>query len=237
MAAGSLTALIDGTAPAEAGTVRVAGRLLVEPHAVHLFGGTLREALVVDDGVDDARLDDALGAVALNDLAVVLNVAASTAAVAAPLLLGRVVDAVTAGGPGARGAVLGLTAWLVAAALVEPGMRLDLLLGMLGPLFAVTGSSVLVERTYRLRPQAALQRRGRLACGGKGAQMGARPPAFARRNPHRRAQHGRHLRNRVYPQRQRGVFARIDRLVHGARALVAGCSAGRAGRRQRVPQA
>ena len=69
MAAGSLTALIDGTAPAEAGTVRVAGRLLVEPHAVHLFGGTLREALVVDDGVADARLDDALGAVALNDLA------------------------------------------------------------------------------------------------------------------------------------------------------------------------
>lgn len=69
VAAGSLTALIDGTAPAEAGTVRIAGRLLVEPHAVHLFGGTLREALVVDDGVDDARLDDALGAVALNDLA------------------------------------------------------------------------------------------------------------------------------------------------------------------------
>ena len=32
---------------------------------------------------------------------------------------GRVVDAVTAGGPGARGAVLGLTAWLVAAALAE----------------------------------------------------------------------------------------------------------------------
>lgn len=56
MAAGSLTALIDGTAPAEAGTVRVAGRLLVEPHAVHLFGGTLREALVVDDGVADAPI-------------------------------------------------------------------------------------------------------------------------------------------------------------------------------------
>jgi len=54
---------------------------------------------------------------ALLALTVVLNVAASTAAVAAPLLLGRVVDAVTAGGPGARGAVLGLTAWLVAAAL------------------------------------------------------------------------------------------------------------------------
>lgn len=69
VAAGSLTALIDGTLPAEAGAVRVAGRLLVEPHAVHLFGGTLREALLVEDGIDDASLDDALGAVALNDLA------------------------------------------------------------------------------------------------------------------------------------------------------------------------
>lgn len=50
-------------------------------------------------------------------LTVVLNVAASTAGVLAPLLLGRVVDAVTVGGPDARAAVLGLTGGLVAAAL------------------------------------------------------------------------------------------------------------------------
>ncbi|HMR47653.1 MAG TPA: ABC transporter ATP-binding protein [Arachnia sp.] len=50
-------------------------------------------------------------------LALLFNVAASTAAVVAPLLLGRVVDAVTAGGPAARAAVLGLTAGLVGAAL------------------------------------------------------------------------------------------------------------------------
>ena len=69
VAAGSLTALIDGAARPSSGTVRVAGRLLVEPHAVHLFGATLREALLVGDRADDAHLDDALGAVALNDLA------------------------------------------------------------------------------------------------------------------------------------------------------------------------
>ena len=51
-------------------------------------------------------------------------------------------------------AAASIVSWLVAAALVDPGIRLDLLLGMLGPLFAVTGSSVLVERTYRVRPQA-----------------------------------------------------------------------------------
>ena len=68
-AAGSLTALIDGTGAAEAGSVRVSGRLLVEPHAVHLFGATLREALLVGDGADDEVLNEALSAVALNDLA------------------------------------------------------------------------------------------------------------------------------------------------------------------------
>ncbi|MBK7819911.1 MAG: ABC transporter ATP-binding protein [Tessaracoccus sp.] len=50
-------------------------------------------------------------------LTLLLNVAASTAAVAAPLLLGRIIDAVTTGGPTARGTVLALTAGLVGAAL------------------------------------------------------------------------------------------------------------------------
>ncbi len=69
VAAGSLTALIDGAAHPAFGTVRVAGRLLVEPHAVHLFGATLREALVIGDRLDDEALEEALSAVALNDLA------------------------------------------------------------------------------------------------------------------------------------------------------------------------
>ena len=43
---------------------------------------------------------------------------------------------------------------LVAGALVEPPARLDVLLGMLGPLLMAAGSWVLIERTYRDRPQA-----------------------------------------------------------------------------------
>lgn len=50
-------------------------------------------------------------------LTLLFNVAASTAAVAAPLLLGRIVDAVSTGGSTARGTVFALTAGLVAAAL------------------------------------------------------------------------------------------------------------------------
>jgi hypothetical protein len=38
---------------------------------------------------------------------------------------------------------------LVAGALVEPGTRLAVLLGMLGPLLATTSSWVVIERTYR----------------------------------------------------------------------------------------
>src|SRR6185369_12462451 len=38
---------------------------------------------------------------------------------------------------------------LVAGALVDPGTRLAVLLGMLGPLLAATSSWVLIERTYR----------------------------------------------------------------------------------------
>ena len=44
--------------------------------------------------------------------------------------------------------------WLVAAAFVEPRLRLDVLVGMLGPLVAVVGSWMLAERTYRQRPEA-----------------------------------------------------------------------------------
>ena len=45
---------------------------------------------------------------------------------------------------------------LVVGALVDPRARLDILLGMLGPLLMATGSWVLVERTYRDRPQALM---------------------------------------------------------------------------------
>jgi len=38
---------------------------------------------------------------------------------------------------------------LVAGALVDPGTRLALLFGMIGPLLATTSSWVLIERTYR----------------------------------------------------------------------------------------
>jgi hypothetical protein len=43
---------------------------------------------------------------------------------------------------------------LAVGALVEPNARLEVLLGMLGPLLTATASWVLVERTYRQRPQA-----------------------------------------------------------------------------------
>jgi hypothetical protein len=45
---------------------------------------------------------------------------------------------------------------LVVGALVDPRARLDVLLGMLGPLLLASGSWVLIERTYRERPQALL---------------------------------------------------------------------------------
>ncbi|HMR47652.1 MAG TPA: ABC transporter ATP-binding protein [Arachnia sp.] len=69
VAAGSLAALIDGSLAPEAGAVHLAGRPLVEPHAVHLFGATLREALLVDADLEDGVLAEALSAVALNDIA------------------------------------------------------------------------------------------------------------------------------------------------------------------------
>ena len=42
--------------------------------------------------------------------------------------------------------------WLVSVAAVEPRVRLDVFLGMAGPLVAVIVSWVVAERTYRLRP-------------------------------------------------------------------------------------
>src|SRR5438270_13169222 len=42
----------------------------------------------------------------------------------------------------------------VAGAVVEPRARLDVLLGMVGPLLMASGSWVLTERTYRERPHA-----------------------------------------------------------------------------------
>ena len=43
--------------------------------------------------------------------------------------------------------------WLVAAALLETQARIEVLYGMLGPLAMVSGSWVLMERTYRRVPQ------------------------------------------------------------------------------------
>lgn len=43
---------------------------------------------------------------------------------------------------------------LVVGALVDPRARLDVLLGMVGPLLMASGSWVLIERTYRERPHA-----------------------------------------------------------------------------------
>jgi len=45
---------------------------------------------------------------------------------------------------------------LVVGALVDPRARLEVLLGMLGPLLMASGSWVLAERTYRERPQALM---------------------------------------------------------------------------------
>ena len=45
---------------------------------------------------------------------------------------------------------------LVVGALVDPRARLDVLLGMLGPLLMASGSWVLIERTHRDRPQALM---------------------------------------------------------------------------------
>ena len=51
-------------------------------------------------------------------------------------------------------AALGVGSWLVMAVNVAPPARLGTLLGMVGPLAAVTASWVVAERTYRLRPEA-----------------------------------------------------------------------------------
>ena len=44
--------------------------------------------------------------------------------------------------------------WLVAAALLEPQARIEVLLGMLGPLLVASGSWLLTQRSYRQRPHA-----------------------------------------------------------------------------------
>ena len=43
---------------------------------------------------------------------------------------------------------------LVVGVLVDPRARIEVLLGMVGPLLMASGSWVLTERTYRQRPQA-----------------------------------------------------------------------------------
>jgi hypothetical protein len=43
---------------------------------------------------------------------------------------------------------------LVVGLLVDPRARIEVLLGMVGPLLMASGSWVLTERTYRQRPQA-----------------------------------------------------------------------------------
>jgi hypothetical protein len=47
----------------------------------------------------------------------------------------------------------GVGSWLAASMLLDSGMRLEVLWGMIGPLVAVSGSWVLVERAYRRNPQ------------------------------------------------------------------------------------
>lgn len=49
-------------------------------------------------------------------------------------------------------AAASVASWLVTVAVVEPRVRLDVFLGMLGPLAAATVSWVVAECTYRLRP-------------------------------------------------------------------------------------
>ncbi|SNT60216.1 putative ABC transport system ATP-binding protein [Asanoa hainanensis] len=81
-AADAVTDLLAGARVPEQGTVTLAGTplaeidiadlrraMLVEPHAVDLFGETLREALRTDDGqVDDAAMTGAMTAAAMTDL-------------------------------------------------------------------------------------------------------------------------------------------------------------------------
>jgi len=51
-------------------------------------------------------------------------------------------------------AVASVASVLIVGALVDPRARLGVLLGMIGPLMIAVGSWVLMERTYRQRPQA-----------------------------------------------------------------------------------
>ena len=55
--------------------------------------------------------------------------------------------------PIASMAVASLASWAIVA-LLGPSARVETLFGMVGPLFAASGSWVLTERTYRQRPQA-----------------------------------------------------------------------------------
>jgi putative ABC transport system ATP-binding protein len=78
--ADAVTELLAGARVPERGAVTLAGTplpeleiaslrqvVLVEPHAVDLFGSTLREALRTDDGHDDAAMSRAMAAAALGD--------------------------------------------------------------------------------------------------------------------------------------------------------------------------
>jgi len=78
--ADAVTELLAGARVPEHGAVTLAGTplpeleiaslrqvVLVEPHAVDLFGSTLREALRTDDGHDDAAMSRAMAAAALGD--------------------------------------------------------------------------------------------------------------------------------------------------------------------------
>ncbi len=67
--AASLVAVLDGSSAPESGTSQIEGGALVEPHAVHLFGNSLREALLVGEARSDAELEQALTDAALSDLA------------------------------------------------------------------------------------------------------------------------------------------------------------------------
>ena len=81
-AADAVTDLLAGARVPDQGRVTLAGRplpdldiaslrraMLVEPHAVDLFGDTLREALRTDDGqVDDAAMAKAMTAASMSDL-------------------------------------------------------------------------------------------------------------------------------------------------------------------------
>ncbi len=48
----------------------------------------------------------------------------------------------------------GFGSWLVASLVLDSRTRLEVLCGMMGPLLGVSGSWVMVERTYRRNPQA-----------------------------------------------------------------------------------